>query len=127
MSTIKQRLALDKMVENGGNASKAMREAGYTKVTARNPNKLTDSIGFHELCEEKGLTDNFLVEALVEDIKEKPQNRKAELELGFKVTGKLSDRPEGSKTLILNITSESAQRFNLDGLNPTRNTERDST
>lgn len=112
MPTIKQTRALEKIVENGGNVSRAMLEVGYTKATAKTPQKLTTSQGFQELLEEKGLTDSFLTEALVEDIKKKKGNRKAELELGFKVRGRLKEDAGGNKTNILIITSESAQRFN---------------
>lgn len=99
MSTEKQKRAIEKMAENGGIVSKAMRDVGYSEQTAKSPNKLTDSKGFKELCEEAGLTDNFIVESLVEDIRLKPQNRKAELELGAKMKGLLVDRignPDGS-------------------------------
>lgn len=89
MSTLKQEKALEKLVENGGNVSRAMMEVGYSPNTAKTPQKLTESKGFIELCEEKGLTDGLLINALVEDIKEKKGNRKAELELGFKIKGKL--------------------------------------
>jgi hypothetical protein len=94
MTTIKQELALEKMVENGGNISQAMRDAGYSSNTAKTPQKLTESVGFIELCEEKGLTDDLLVNALVEDIKEKKGNRRAELELAFKIRGRLSNKQE---------------------------------
>ncbi len=92
MSTQKQELALNKMVENGGIASLAMIDAGYSSNTAKTPQKLTESIGFLELCEEKGLTDQLLVNALVEDIKCKTGNRKAELELAFKIKGYLQPK-----------------------------------
>ena len=68
-----------------------MVEVGYTEATAKNPSNLTESKGYLELCEEYGLTDSFLLEALVDDIKKKPKNRKPELELGFKVRGRLND------------------------------------
>lgn len=113
MATQKQKEALDKIVENRGNVSKSMREVGYTPATAKNPRNLTESQGFIQLCEERGLTEDFLVDALVEDIEKKPQNRKSELELGFKVRGKLTDRPEGNKTLIINVSGETAERYGL--------------
>jgi hypothetical protein len=94
MATVKQEKALGKMVENGGNVSRAMRDVGYSDNTAKTPQKLTKSVGFIELCEEKGLTDDLLVNALVEDIKEKKGKRKAELELGFKIRGRLVPRTE---------------------------------
>ncbi len=92
MATQKQRKAAEKMVENGGNASKAMRDAGYSSATAENPNKLTESKGFQELCDELGLTDDMIVKALVEDIQKKPQNRKPELELAAKMKGRLTEK-----------------------------------
>lgn len=94
MATIKQRKAAELLVENGGNASKAMRDAGYSPATAKTPQKLTESTGFQELCDELGLTDEFLLKALVEDITSKPGDRKPELELGFKVKGRMTDKKE---------------------------------
>ena len=94
MPTIRQRRAFDKIVENGRSVSAAMREVGYSKNTAIVPQKLTESKGFKELCEEVGLTDNLLVKALVQDIKKKKGNRKAELELGFKVKGRLKEEDD---------------------------------
>lgn len=97
--TKKQRLATTNLVENGGNASKAMRDAGYSPTTARTPSKLTSSKGFRQIMEQYGLTDELLISALVEDIKSKKGNRRAELELAFKLKGRFSrlaeadDRP----------------------------------
>ena len=94
MATRKQKLAVDKLVENGGNVSKAMEAAGYSKATAKTPQKLTESKGFMEILDEYGLTENLIVSSLVEDIKMKPQNRKAELELGAKLRNMLVDRKD---------------------------------
>jgi hypothetical protein len=91
MSTLRQEIALENMVENGGNISQAMISAGYSPNTAKTPQKLTESLGFIELCEMKGLTDDLLINALVEDIKGKKGNRRAELELGFKIKGQLKN------------------------------------
>lgn len=98
-----QKAALDKMVENGRagkkiSVSRIMREVGYSEETAVVPGKLTESKGFKQLCDELGLTDNFLTEALVSDIKEKPGKRFKELELGFKVRGRLKDNESGGPT-----------------------------
>ena len=41
---------------------------------------------------EAGLTDEFLNTCLSEDIKKKPQNRKPEVELAYKLKGRLSDK-----------------------------------
>ena len=94
MVTSKQEKALENMVENGGNVSKAMVEAGYSTNTANTPKKLTGSAGFIKLCEDRGLTDSLLVNALIEDIKSKKGNRRAELELGFKIKGRLIPKME---------------------------------
>lgn len=91
MATQKQRKAAEYMVENGGNKAQALKAAGYSASIVKNPQKVTNAKSFQDLCEELGLTDDLLLAALVEDIKEKKGNRKTELELGFKVKGRLKD------------------------------------
>jgi len=59
MATVKQRLAVKNLAENGGNVSKAMRDAGYSAMTATTPKKLTERKGFQELM------DEFLGDALL--------------------------------------------------------------
>ena len=49
MATIRQRKAAKRVVENGGIISKAMEDAGYSKKTAKTPQKLTESKGWKEL------------------------------------------------------------------------------
>ena len=98
MPTIKQRLATQRIVENGGNVSRAMLDVKYSPATAKTPQKLTESKGFKQLCDEMGLTDEFLTNALVEDIAEKKGNRKGELELGYKVLGRLNNNEEKGNT-----------------------------
>lgn len=116
MATEKQKEAIDNMVENGGNVSKAMEKAGYSKKTAKTPQKLTESKGFKEICEKYGLTDNLIITSLVEDIKKKPQNRKPELELGAKMKGMLSDKIDiTSGGLPIQISKEIAEK---NALNP---------
>lgn len=51
MATEKQKKAIKNAVENGGNISKAMREAGYSPKTAKNPKKLTESAAWNDLME----------------------------------------------------------------------------
>ena len=108
MATIKQKKALEELVGNGGNVTKAMIAADYSPATANTPSKLTESIGFKELCNEHGLTDDFLIKALVADIKKKKGNRKPELELAFKVKGRLKEKEdEGGNTFnTINIFSD---------------------
>jgi len=94
MATMRQKKALEKIVENGGNVSKAMRDVGYSPETAKTPAKLLDSKGFMSLMDELGLTDNLIVESLVDDIKMKPQNRTAELQLAVKMRGRLIEKAD---------------------------------
>lgn len=44
-ASIKQRKAMRNVMENNGNVSKAMRDAGYTNASAKNPKMLTTSKG----------------------------------------------------------------------------------
>jgi hypothetical protein len=64
MATEKQKKALLKIVENGGNVSRAMIDAGYSVATAHTPQKLTESKAFTQYMEEAGLTDEKLVTVL---------------------------------------------------------------
>jgi hypothetical protein len=66
MATARQKKAIKKLVENGGKSvSKAMREAGYSAKTAKNPEKLTESKAFKEL-----LADQIPNELIVQKLKE---------------------------------------------------------
>lgn len=91
MATIKQRKALDNLIENRGNVSKAMRDAGYTEASAKNPSNLTNSVAYQELMEAY-LPDDMLLRALADDIEKKESNRKPELELAFKLKGRMVDK-----------------------------------
>lgn len=63
MATDKQTRALTIYVENRGKSvSAAMREAGYSDQTAKNPKNLTDSQAWRDLIDEK-LKDEDLVDA----------------------------------------------------------------
>ncbi|HEY9826362.1 MAG TPA: hypothetical protein V6D19_13015 [Stenomitos sp.] len=106
MGTVRQKRAIKRIVENGGNVSRAMMEVGYSPATAKTPQKLTNSQGFKELCDELGLTDNLIVTALVDDIKSKPGNRKPELELASKIKGHLKDNPGGPTFNQINIFND---------------------
>jgi hypothetical protein len=107
MATDRQKAALDNLVKNGGNVSRAMIDAGYSPNTAKTPKKLTQSAAYGELLE-AFLPDDMLLRALADDIEGKQLNRKAELELAFKLKGKMVDKqehtnPDGNlKTIIIN-------------------------
>lgn len=97
------------LVEKGGTVAEAMREAGYSENTIHTPQKLTESEGFLELVNIY-LPEDKLLRALEEDIDGKPKNRKAELELAFKLHGRLKDKGEGPRTFNINVFSNEQQR-----------------
>lgn len=61
MATLRQKAAIQKVMENHGNVSKSMREVGYPETTAKNPKNLTESKAWLEIMEES-LPDTKLVE-----------------------------------------------------------------
>lgn len=62
MPTIKQKLVAQKIMQNGGNVSKAMLEVGYSKKTAKTPQKLTNSKGFQKLMLECFLSPKEVID-----------------------------------------------------------------
>lgn len=52
MATEKQKAAFEASLENNGNVSQAMREAGYSDNYAKNPQDLKKSKGWQELLDE---------------------------------------------------------------------------
>jgi len=75
--TFKQKMAFRKTLENNGNVSKSMKQAGYGKGSAKNPKLLTDSDGWQTLMdkyfpdeklaqvEQEGLEANRVISAQV--------------------------------------------------------------
>jgi hypothetical protein len=119
MTTIKQKIALEKLVENGGNVTRAMIEAGYSEATANNPSNLTHSEGFRSLLKQYGLDESFVVTALVEDIKGKPLNRSKELFLaseilGMRKNGALSIKVQDNKPVIVYMPQVLIEKFHLN-------------
>jgi hypothetical protein len=105
MATIRQKKAVEKIVENGGNVSKAMRDAGYSPETAKSPSKLTSTAAFAELMEAY-LPDDMLLRALSDDVELKVGNRKGELELAFKIKGRMTEKVD------VTTKGESLNNFN---------------
>ena len=105
MPTIKQKKAAKKVVGNGGNITKAMREVGYSENTLNTPGKLTDSKGWSELME-KHISDDKLAKVHDEGLKatkihgttddyiEIPDYavRHKYMDTGYKLKGKLIDK-----------------------------------
>jgi len=126
MPTAKQRKAVEKMVENGGNVSKSMREARYSIKTAKTPKKLTESKGYREVLEEYGLTEGLIAKALVDDIKAKPKQRTSELSLGADILG-MKQKEEGKGSNTLNIIVIPPTIANRHGVRFNDSSEPDST
>lgn len=64
---MKQKKAFELAMENGGNISKAMKEAGYAVATAKNPDKLTKSKTWADMMEEY-LPDETLLKVNAEGL-----------------------------------------------------------
>ena len=115
MATLKQQRTLEKIVENRGNISKSMREAGYSRATAKNPKNLTQSKSWQELVEEY-LPDRKIAEIhsrfldKIEPHTGQPHSDVLKaLDLAYKVKGKYK--------VALHIESNpDTNRINIDGL-----------
>lgn len=59
-ASLRARKAFTNALENGGNMSKAMRDAGYSDAMAKNPQKLTQSDAWQELLD-KHLSDKTII------------------------------------------------------------------
>lgn len=64
MPTHRQKVAFQKSIENQGNVSKAMIEAGYSKSHAHNPQLLTNSKGFKKLLEQYAPEKSLVLKAV---------------------------------------------------------------
>jgi len=111
MPTEKQKKAVENLVGNSGNVTKAMRDAGYSENTLHTPQRLTDSKGFEELCEKAGLTDDLILESLTDDIKGKPKNRVQELVLASKIKGLVIDRSDSKLKVTIGITKDVSDKY----------------
>lgn len=111
MASLKQRKATQKMVENGGNASAAMRYAGYSEKSINNPSSLTQSKGFRAILEASGLTETLVASALVEDIKKKPQNRAKELALASDILGMRKQETIVQQAVVTSVYQIEARDF----------------
>lgn len=70
MATEKQKRAIEKIVENRGNISRAMLEAGYSPNSAKNPKNLTQSKLWQKLMD-KHLPDDKLAKIHKEQLEAK--------------------------------------------------------
>ena len=110
MATLRQQLAVKKVLENPGSISKAMREAGYSEKTAKNPKDLTESKAWQELMD-KHISDDALAKVHREGLQATKTENKIEvidhptrhkfMETGYKLKGKFQDKTEISGNVII--------------------------
>lgn len=114
MPTLKQKRAVEKIVENSSATLKeVVISAGYSPETAKHPDQVTKSKGFQQLLDEM-LPDDLIIAkhqqllnakklhgSLTEPDREVDDNQTQSkmVELGYKVKKKLIDKWEGELTL----------------------------
>jgi len=126
MATLRQKRAIQKTVENGGNITQAMKDVGYKKSTINNPSNLTRSDGFKELLDEflpelnlmkvhkEGLEANKTISAVVGtdatgktmdfiDVPDHPTRHKF-LETAYKLRKRLSPEFPLDAAIIIPVT-----------------------
>lgn len=96
-----------------GKKGKLVELGGYSKAMQHSPEKVLESKGFKEELKKLGLTEELITTALVEDIKAKPKNRLGEMRLGAEILQMNEPQNGGNKTLVINISGESATRYNV--------------
>ena len=123
MPTVKQKIAVKKLVEVSINPKKKktkgqiLKEAGYSDNTAIKPTQVFNSTGVKKLLAESGLTEDFITKALVDDIEAKPKKRYHELNLGAEILGmkKQSEKPDNpNPELHLHFHDEKILKENAD-------------
>ena len=89
--TTKQKLAASKLQETAGNVSKAMKLAGYSPKSAKDPQRLTRSKGWQQLME-KYLPDDRLLQVHRGLLGNKDwRARDSGLDKAYKIKGKYAD------------------------------------
>lgn len=108
MATERQKNAFDKVVENGGNVSSAMREVGYSEETAKTPQKLTESKGWIELMEEH-IPKTLIAQRhrdLLNKVDEQGQIDVAAVRAGVDMGHKLWGNYAPEKSISLNVNAD---------------------
>lgn len=125
--SIRQKLVAQKVVENRGNVSKAMKEAGYSDAYASNPQQFKASKTWEELLDEY-LPDELLTKVAVEGLFAKRRQtsptegdrevedyavRQRYLETSLKMKGKIIDKKDlttkGEKITTFTVATKEAK------------------
>lgn len=86
--------------------------AGYSRQNSETPSRILNSKGVKELMEEAGLTDRFVLDALHDDIRDKPKRRVRELELAARIKGwHNGDQSSGNTYIQINLSKTIAAKF----------------
>lgn len=117
MSTIKQK-NLAKLTLQHPTLPKGelVEMGGYGVATQNNPSKALESKGYLQELDKLGLTDELIVNSLVEDIRAKPKNRISELRLASEIRGlNKNEEQQTTRPIIINMPLQVNQRFEIDG------------
>lgn len=125
--SIRQKKVISAVVENGGNVSKAMREAGYSEAYSKNPQKIVQTKTWEELLDEY-LPDDLLTKVALEGlfakrIQTSPTEgdrevedyavRQRYLETSLKMKGKIIDKKDlttkGEKITTFTVATKEAK------------------
>ena len=89
--------------------------SGYSKSTSTQqlPAVFNQKGVKDALKNDYGLTEELIKTALVDDLRSKKGNRLGEMRLGSDILGLTQKVEGGSKTLVINISGESATRYGL--------------
>lgn len=101
IASAKQKKATE-LVLKGQSVSSAMREAGYTEASAKNPKNLTETRYFLDIMEKHGVTDEKIAKVMSEGLEAKHKGevdhgmRHKYLETALKVKKLTEDKPNTS-------------------------------
>lgn len=118
--TIKQKVAFDNLVGNGGNVTKAMKDAKYTPATYNTPQKLTESEGFKQLEKEyaDSIPDELLEEKHKALLNKEDENGvidvqavKSGLDMAYKLKGSYAPEKKVNANVNINIEDPKAQEI----------------
>lgn len=122
MSTVKQKRVARLIIENANldkplNKGQLVEMGGYSKTVAdAKPQHIIDQQGVKEALRDFGFTEDnakMVVSEIMLDSKRDPNARLKATDQVFKVHGSYKHEEEGNKTLIIQITPETANRYAL--------------
>jgi hypothetical protein len=143
MDSLKAELVVKSLVEKRGSVSAAMREAGYSAATAKNPKNLTKTKTFTDLLE-KYLPDRHLFKKhteflntprrirsykkgdLVEETEETDPSAVKALDMAYKLKGKYA-ATTNNNVLVVNISGQTADRYGSAATEPIKTEAQDIT